>query len=86
MNQYWDIEADWNLDLFCNYHCTYCISRSNKVPILGQEYLNKIFHFFSSRKLKWHLHFTGGEPFHYPNQNHNNCSLVRRLSAASRSA
>jgi len=62
----WEIEADWNLDLYCNFHCQYCISRSNHTPLAREGNLEFIKRFFDSTGLKWHLHFTGGEPFLFP--------------------
>lgn len=60
----YDIEADWNLDLLCNFHCTYCISRSDQCIVhYDRDRIHAIKRFFGSRTLRWHLHFTGGEPF-----------------------
>lgn len=64
----YDIEADWILDLYCNFHCSYCISRANR-PLLieGKNDILSIMRFFDSMRLCWHIHFTGGEPFLFTN-------------------
>lgn len=59
-----DIEADWTLNLLCNYDCTYCISRAPKEhPLVGRLSPQQYLDFFNSTGKIWLLHLTGGEPF-----------------------
>jgi MoaA/NifB/PqqE/SkfB family radical SAM enzyme len=59
-----DIEADWTLNLLCNYDCTYCISRASKEhPLVGRISAEQYLDFFDSTRKTWLLHLTGGEPF-----------------------
>jgi len=59
-----DIEADWTLNLLCNYDCTYCISRAPKEhPLVGRLSPEQYLDFFDSTGKTWLLHLTGGEPF-----------------------
>jgi len=61
------IEADWLINTLCNYSCTYCFSSSIKENELAgkispEQYLD----FFDFTGKVWLFHFTGGEPFFYP--------------------
>jgi MoaA/NifB/PqqE/SkfB family radical SAM enzyme len=59
-----DIEADWTLNLLCNYDCTYCISRAPKEhPLVGRLSPEQYLDFFDATGKTWLLHLTGGEPF-----------------------
>lgn len=59
-----DVEADWTLNLLCNYDCTYCISRAPKEhPLVGRISPDEYLDFFNSTGKTWLLHLTGGEPF-----------------------
>jgi MoaA/NifB/PqqE/SkfB family radical SAM enzyme len=59
-----DIEADWTLNLLCNYDCAYCISRAPKEhPLVGRLSPEQYLEFFNSTGKTWLLHLTGGEPF-----------------------
>jgi len=63
-----DIEADWTLNLFCNYDCDYCFSRaSTEHPLVGRLSPEQFLDFFDSTRKTWLLHLTGGEPFFHPN-------------------
>ena len=69
MRRPYDIEADWSLMTTCNFRCAYCFHSDEKLgakidPPAPVEQLVK---FFDDSGLRWHLHLTGGEPFHYPN-------------------
>lgn len=62
-----DIEADWTLNLLCNYDCAYCGSRaSTEHRLVGRISPEQYLNFFSSTGKVWLLHITGGEPFFYP--------------------
>jgi MoaA/NifB/PqqE/SkfB family radical SAM enzyme len=63
-----DIEADWTLNLLCNYDCGYCFSRSStEYPLVGRISPEQYLDFFNSTGKIWLLHLTGGEPFFHPN-------------------
>ncbi len=63
-----DIEADWTLNLLCNYDCGYCFSRaSTEYPLVGRISPEQYLDFFNSTGKIWLLHLTGGEPFFHPN-------------------
>ena len=68
MMRNYEIEADWSLMTTCNFRCAYCF-HSNRLlaakitPPAPVEHLAR---FFDHSGLRWHLHLTGGEPFHYP--------------------
>ncbi len=62
-----DIEADWTLNLFCNYDCAYCFSRADKEhALVGRITPEQYLEFFNSTGKTWLLHLTGGEPFFHP--------------------
>jgi MoaA/NifB/PqqE/SkfB family radical SAM enzyme len=62
-----DIEADWTLNLLCNYDCDYCFSRaSTEHPLVGRMSPEQYLDFFNSTRKTWLLHLTGGEPFFHP--------------------
>jgi MoaA/NifB/PqqE/SkfB family radical SAM enzyme len=62
-----DIEADWALNLLCNYDCAYCFSRaSTEHPLVGRMSPEEYLDFFDSTGKTWLLHLTGGEPFFHP--------------------
>jgi MoaA/NifB/PqqE/SkfB family radical SAM enzyme len=62
-----DIEADWTLNLFCNYDCEYCFSRSDKEhSLVGRITPEQYVDFFNSTGKTWLFHLTGGEPFFHP--------------------
>ncbi len=63
----YDIEADWVLNLICNYRCGYCISSAPRdPPLVGKLSPSKVLDFFNSTGKTWMLHLSGGEPFMYP--------------------
>ncbi len=73
-----DIEADWTLNLLCNYDCDYCFSRaSNEYPLVGRITPEQYLEFFNSTGKVWLLHLTGGEPFFHPDF----VSLCRALTS-----
>jgi organic radical activating enzyme len=59
-----DVEADWIINMLCNYNCQYCTSRSDeendKVLLYTPEWYAK---FFKQTGKTWMLHISGGEPF-----------------------
>ncbi len=62
-----DIEADWALNLLCNYDCAYCFARaSTEHPLVGRMSPEEYLDFFDSTRKTWLLHLTGGEPFFHP--------------------
>ena len=62
-----EIEADWTLNLLCNYDCEYCFSRSStEHPLVGRMSPEQYLDFFNSTGKIWLLHLTGGEPFFHP--------------------
>jgi MoaA/NifB/PqqE/SkfB family radical SAM enzyme len=62
-----DIEADWSLNLLCNYDCEYCFARSStEHHLVGRMSPEELLDFFDSTGKTWMLHLTGGEPFFYP--------------------
>lgn len=62
-----DIEADWTLNLLCNFDCGYCFSRaSTEYPLVGRISAEEYLDFFNSTGKVWALHLTGGEPFFHP--------------------
>ena len=68
MPREYDIEADWTLMTTCNFRCAYCFHTDR---LLGAKIdppapVKKLAAFFDASGLRWHLHLTGGEPFHYP--------------------
>src|ERR1039458_3493426 len=63
-----DIEADWTLNLLCNYDCDYCFCRaSTEHRLVGRISPEQYLEFFNSTGKIWLLHLTGGEPFFHPN-------------------
>ncbi len=65
----YDIEADWSLMTTCNFRCVYCFhpDRLLGAKINPPAPVEQMVKFFDESGLRWHLHLTGGEPFHYPN-------------------
>lgn len=62
-----DIEADWTLNLLCNYDCDYCFCRaSTEHRLVGRISPEQYLEFFNSTGKIWLLHLTGGEPFFHP--------------------
>jgi MoaA/NifB/PqqE/SkfB family radical SAM enzyme len=62
----YDIEAQWVVNLICNYSCDYCISSAPKDPFLvGKLSPQAYADFFDSTGKTWLLHLSGGEPFAY---------------------
>lgn len=68
MPRTYDIEADWTLMTTCNFRCEYCFfgDRHLGAKINPPGTPRKLASFFDRSGLRWHLHLTGGEPFHYP--------------------
>ncbi|MDZ4730139.1 MAG: radical SAM protein [Xanthomonadales bacterium] len=68
MSASYDIEADWSLMTTCNFRCAYCFhsNRSLGAKIAPPASAEKLTEFFDNSGMRWHLHLTGGEPFHYP--------------------
>jgi len=63
----YDIEADWSINLLCNYVCAYCDARASKEHrLVGRISPDQYLDFFNSTGKTWMLHITGGEPFFYP--------------------
>jgi organic radical activating enzyme len=62
----YSIEANWVINKLCNYHCTYCWSRSD-VEQAGVLTLTPLQYadFFDRSNRTWMLCITGGEPFVY---------------------
>src|SRR5215471_4403287 len=74
-----NIEADWTLNLLCNYDYTYCFSRaSTEHRLIGRMSPEQYLDFFDSTGRVWLLHLTGGEPFFHPSFVH----LCRTLTCA----
>jgi MoaA/NifB/PqqE/SkfB family radical SAM enzyme len=62
-----DIEAEWTLNLLCNYDCAYCFSRSStEHQLVGRMSPEELLDFFDSTGKTWMLRLSGGEPFVYP--------------------
>ena len=62
-----DIEADWTLNLLCNFNCSYCFSRASREHhLVGRLTPEQYLEFFDSTRKIWLLHLTGGEPFLHP--------------------
>src|SRR5215211_3732418 len=68
MTRTYDIEADWTLMTTCNFRCVYCFHSNDKLGarIRPPAPVEQLVDFFDGSGLRWHLHLTGGEPFHYP--------------------
>ena len=62
-----DVEADWTINLLCNYECAYCGAHALKEhPLVGRLSIEQYLEFFNSTQKTWMLHITGGEPFFHP--------------------
>jgi MoaA/NifB/PqqE/SkfB family radical SAM enzyme len=65
----YDVFADWEINLFCNFNCSYCFFHSRKFSrdtrYSGHD-VGKIVDAFNSRQGNWLIHMTGGEPFFQP--------------------
>jgi MoaA/NifB/PqqE/SkfB family radical SAM enzyme len=62
----YDIEAQWVINLICDYSCEYCISSAPKDPFLVGKLSPRAYaDFFDSTGKTWLLHMSGGEPFAY---------------------
>ncbi len=63
----YDAIADWEVNLACNYNCSYCYVRNklNRAPIKKIP-ISKVTKAFDSTDKKWLVHLTGGEPFLQP--------------------
>jgi len=60
----YEMEADWIVNMLCNYNCIYCFSRSDVesrgvLELPPQQYAD----FFTKTGKTWMLHMSGGEPF-----------------------
>ena len=64
-----DIEANWRINMYCNYKCQYCYQRkaNRKKAFRGTSETKKIVDAFNNTGLKWFIYMSGGEPFFYPN-------------------
>lgn len=64
----YDIEADWTLMTTCNFRCVYCFHTTDRLgaKIAPPAPVDQLARFFDESGYRWHLHLTGGEPFHYP--------------------
>jgi MoaA/NifB/PqqE/SkfB family radical SAM enzyme len=62
----YDIEAQWMVNLICDYSCEYCFSSAPKDPsLVGKLSPRAYADFFDSTGKTWLLHLSGGEPFAY---------------------
>ena len=60
----YDVEANWILNLICNFSCSYCFSSAPRDPRLaGKLSPSAYLDFFESTGKRWLFHMTGGEPF-----------------------
>lgn len=60
----YDVEAQWIINLICNYTCDYCFSSAPEDPDLaGKVPPQACADFFRSTGKTWLFHLTGGEPF-----------------------
>jgi MoaA/NifB/PqqE/SkfB family radical SAM enzyme len=61
------IEADWYLELYCQFRCEYCFSRRNQFGVDATLITPTMWRSaFRRTGLRWHLHLTGGEPLLHP--------------------
>lgn len=64
----YDIEADWLLNEYCNFDCSYCFDSTNKVKKnKGELNTKKVIDGFNQNGIKWLIHMSGGEPLFFPN-------------------
>ena len=62
----YDVEAQWIINLICNYTCDYCFSSAPEDPDLAGKLPPQAYaDFFLSTGKTWLLHLSGGEPFAY---------------------
>ncbi len=64
-----EMNAYFLINKFCNFDCPYCFipKEKRKNPLLkGNRNIESIIEFFNNSKRKWHIGFTGGEPFLSP--------------------
>jgi len=65
----YDVFADWEINLFCNFSCPYCFfysRRKRRDPRYSGHDPKRAAHFFNNRSETWLIHMTGGEPFFQP--------------------
>jgi MoaA/NifB/PqqE/SkfB family radical SAM enzyme len=66
----YDLLADWELNIFCNFSCEYCFySKDRKAKnkkYAGHENIEQIVDFFDKSGRTWLIHMSGGEPFIHP--------------------
>ncbi len=64
----YDILADWQLNIYCNFNCPYCYIQNKKKqdPRYAGHDPKMIVKAFNDTKLTWLIHMSGGEPFLHP--------------------
>ena len=66
----YDILTDWELNIFCNFSCDYCLNskdrRAKNKKYTGHENIEQIVDFFDKSSRTWLIHMSGGEPFIHP--------------------
>jgi MoaA/NifB/PqqE/SkfB family radical SAM enzyme len=66
MKTLYDIEADWILNILCNFDCAYCVGHSRlEHPSVSKLAARDAVEFFDDTNLTWLIHLTGGEPSFY---------------------
>jgi len=67
---HYDILADWELNIFCNFSCDYCLNSKDLTAknkkYTGHENIEQIVDFFDKSSRTWLIHMSGGEPFTHP--------------------
>lgn len=62
----YDIIADWHLNEYCNFKCSYCykpLAARENITRRGRKNIGKIISSFDKTGLIWLIHMSGGEPF-----------------------
>lgn len=65
----YDVFADWEINLFCNFNCPYCFfysRRKRRDPRYSGHDTRRAINTFNNRSETWLIHMTGGEPFFQP--------------------
>jgi len=64
-----DIRAEWQLNIFCNFSCSYCYfsQKDRRDPqLIGHHDIDAIVRSFDQTGRTWQIGMSGGEPFLHP--------------------
>ena len=64
-----DIRAEWQLNIFCNFNCSYCYftqKERSDPSLIGHHDIDALVRAFDQTGRVWQIEMSGGEPFLHP--------------------